>query len=132
MKFTDGYWQVQPGVEILRPRDIDEVVRQGDALLAYAPTAPIETRGDTLNRPLITVRVDSPMDDVVGVRIAHYLGGIDRGPEFALTPSQDEVAIEIPEVLGSGPATRTAGRLTARLATDGPWGWSSWTRAAAC
>ena len=122
MKFTDGYWQVQPGVEILRPRDIDEVVRQGDALLAYAPTAPIETRGDTLNRPLITVRVDSPMDDVVGVRIAHYLGGIDRGPEFALTPSQDEVAIEIPEVLGSTPATLTAGRLTARLATNGPWG----------
>ncbi|GMA32476.1 alpha-xylosidase [Litorihabitans aurantiacus] len=122
MKFTDGYWQLRPGVEALRPRDIDDVVVDGADLLVHAPTAIIDARGDTLNRPVITVRLSSPLPDVVGVRISHHLGGLDRGPHFALASREHDVAIELPEATGKGPATLTAGRLTARVATDGPWG----------
>ncbi|GIG29000.1 alpha-xylosidase [Cellulomonas marina] len=122
MKFTDGYWQLRPGVELLRPLDVDEVLRDGDDLVVHAPTARIGTRGDTLNRPSITVRFSSPMPDVVGVRISHHLGGVDREPRVALATEPQTVGIELPEALGKGPATLTAGRLTARVATDGPWG----------
>ncbi len=122
MKFTDGYWQLLPGVEIMRPRDLDDVVRDGDDLVAYAPTAAIDKRGDTLNLPLVTVRLSSPMPDVIGVTVSHHLGGVDRGPRFALAEVPGDVRVELPETLGAGPATLRAGRLTARLATDGPWG----------
>lgn len=122
MKFTDGYWLVRDGVSVLRPRDIDEVVREGEELLVYAPTMRIATRGDTLNRPLITMRFSSPLPDVIGVRISHHTGGTDRGPHFALASRTGHVSIEVPEVLGTAPAVLEAGRLSARIATDGPWG----------
>ena len=30
MKFTDGHWQAPPGVTILRPQSVDDVVVDGD------------------------------------------------------------------------------------------------------
>ena len=122
MKFTDGYWLLRPGVELLGPRDVEDVVRERDDVLVFAPTAPIGARGDTLNLPLVTIRLSSPIPDVIGVRISHHLGGVDRGPQFALTRTEHDVSIDLPEALGKGPATYTSGRLTARVATDGPWG----------
>ncbi|MEV7694029.1 alpha-xylosidase [Microbacterium sp. NPDC089189] len=121
MKFTHGYWQLRPGVDMLRPRDIDEIVVDGDDLVVYAPTGPIASRGDTLNRALVTVRLSAPLPDVIGVRISHHLGGIERGPRFAVATSDPEVVLSVPEPLGDAPATLRAGRLTARVATDGPW-----------
>ena len=122
MKFSDGYWLLRPGVEALRPRDIDVVERDGDDLVVYAPTIPISERGDTLNLALLTARFSSPLPDVIGVRISHHLGGVDRGPHFKLNETEHPVEISIPAELGSGPATYTAGGLTARIATDGNWG----------
>ncbi|MFI2753555.1 alpha-xylosidase [Cellulomonas sp. P22] len=121
MKFTDGYWQVLPGVSILRPQAVDEVVAEADALTIYAATGPLATRGDTLNRPLITVELDSPMDDVVGVRISHFRGGIDRGPHFDVTTSVSDVEVAGPELTGEPVATLRSGALTARVATEGEW-----------
>ncbi|MBO3101512.1 alpha-xylosidase [Cellulomonas fengjieae] len=121
MKFTDGYWQLRPGVDLLRPRDVEDIVREGDDLLAYAPTARIDSRGDTLNQPLITIRLTSPVPDVIGVRISHHLGAVDPGPHFALARAEHDVVVELPEAPGKGPATYTSGRLTARVATEGPW-----------
>jgi len=121
MKFTDGYWMLRPGVEALRPMDIDAVVRGVDELVVYAPTRPITSRGDTLNRPLLTVRLSSPMPDVIGVRISHHLGAVDRGPRFPLASAPTQVVLDVPDALGPVPATLTSGRLTARVATAGPW-----------
>jgi hypothetical protein len=67
MKFTDGYWQTLPGVSILRPRAVDEVVTGERGLTAYAGTGRLETRGDTLNSPLVTISLDSPAEGVIGV-----------------------------------------------------------------
>jgi len=122
MKFTDGYWLLRPGVELIGPHDVEDVVRERDDLLVYAPSAPIGARGDTLNLPLVTIRLSSPIPDVIGVRISHHVGGVDRGPQFPLTRTEHDITSEIPESLGKGPATYTSGRLTARVATDGPWG----------
>ena len=88
MKFTDGYWQHLPGVTVLRPREVADVVVGEESLTVYASTVPLTSRGDTLNRALVTVSFHSPMDDVIGVRIEHHRGGVDRGPSFALTASR--------------------------------------------
>ena len=120
MKFTDGYWNVLPGVDILRPRDVAEVQDGGDSLTVYAATAPIRTRGDTLNRPLVTIRFDSPMDGVIGVRIDHFTGARERGPQFELGSAPGNVSVELPRP-DHPVATFTAGSLSARIATSGGW-----------
>jgi alpha-D-xyloside xylohydrolase len=122
MKFTDGYWQVLPGVTILRPQAVDDVVVGDETLTVYAATGPLEKRGDTLNRPLITVSFDSPMDDVVGVTIEHFQGGLHRGPRFELARSVGDVKVTGPELAGAPVATLTSGALTARVSTEGEWG----------
>ncbi|MBO0608195.1 alpha-xylosidase [Myceligenerans salitolerans] len=121
MRFTDGYWQLRPGVEMLRPRDVDAVEAGTDTLTVYAPTAPITRRGDTLNRPVVTVTFDAPADDVIGVRIEHHQGRRDPGPHFTVHREPGVVKVSTPETPGDGPAEFTSGGLTARVATDGPW-----------
>jgi len=121
MKFTDGYWQLLPGVTELRPRHVDDVVAGDDTLTVYASTAPLVTRGDTLNRPLVTVTLHSPMDGVVGVTIEHFQGGLDRGPSFDLHRSVGDVKITTPQLTGTPVATLRSGPLEARVATEGDW-----------
>jgi len=121
MKFTDGYWQARPGVTILRPQGVDDVVVDGETLTVFSATGPLATRGDTLNRPLITARFDSPMDDVVGVTIEHFRGGLDRGPTFEIATSTTDVKVARPDLTGKPLATFRSGALTACVATEGPW-----------
>ncbi|WP_125774352.1 alpha-xylosidase [Antribacter gilvus] len=120
MKFTDGYWKLLPGVAMLRPRWVDEAVADGDRLVVHAPTAPIHDRGDTLNRPLVTVTFDAPMDDVIGVRIEHHRGRRDRGPHFAVRREAADVKVVAPGP-GDAAASITSGGLTARVSVDAPW-----------
>ena len=121
MKFNDGYWQVLPGVTILRPQAVDDVVVEPESLTVYAATGPLEKRGDTLNRPLVTVSFHSPMDDVVGVTIEHFQGGVNRGPRFELTAGSADVTVSGAERGGEPVATIRSGALTARVATEGEW-----------
>ena len=93
MKFTDGYWQHLPGVTVLHPREVADVEVHDDRLVVHSATAPLAKRGDTLNRPLVSVTFTSPMDDVVGVRIEHHSGGVDPGPHFALATSAADVKV---------------------------------------
>ena len=73
MKFTDGFWQLRPGVHPVyaaEAYDIDaRTSPSGDRLVVTAPTKVIASRGDTLNRPTLTVSLSSPMAGVVTVRV---------------------------------------------------------------
>lgn len=95
MKFSHGYWLTRDGYTVLRPKDIDTVEERDGALVVYAPTAPIETRGDTLNRPLITTTFTAPIPDVIGVEIVHHKGRIDPGPHFALAAQEGAATITV-------------------------------------
>ncbi|GIG26507.1 alpha-xylosidase [Cellulomonas denverensis] len=119
MKFTDGYWMTRPGVSLLRPVGVDEVVAGDGSLTVYAATAKLTKRGDTLNRPLVTITLDSPAEGVLGVTVEHFRGALDRGPHFELTGAGHPVAkVEAPQ---GGPATLTTGNLTATVAAEGGW-----------
>ncbi|MEU6208245.1 alpha-xylosidase, partial [Micromonospora musae] len=89
MKFTDGYWQLRPGVTVLRPGAVESVEPEERGLTVFAPTGRITGRGDTLNRPLVTVRLFSPADGVIGVTVAHHLGGSPKLPRFELATGDD-------------------------------------------
>lgn len=122
MKFTDGFWQLRPGVTALYGREAYDVWQtdatpDGPGIVVTAPTAVIAKRGDVLNRPTLTTTLSSPMEGVIRVRIAHHTGGRWHGG-FALPGAgRDAGTVAVDEaggVLASGP-------LTARIAKGAPW-----------
>ena len=106
MKFSDGEWLMQPGVTASYATEAHDVAQVGDSLVIDAPTRAIKHRGDTLGGPLLTVRLSSPMEGVIRVRLEHFTGGADTMPAIPLQPQPAvPVAIEIGEkeaVLRSG------------------------------
>jgi len=118
MKFTDGYWQLRPGVSRLSPAGVESVEAGERSLTAFAPAQRIDKRGDTLNQPLFTVTLDAPAEGVIGVRIVHHAGGLPARPAFELqTDDVHPVKVEVDDTA----ARLTSGDLTAVLSLDGPW-----------
>ncbi len=116
MKFTDGQWILQPGVSAFYPAEVHDVTTEGESLIVHAPTRPIKHRGDTLGGPLLTVTLSAPMDDVVRVRLEHFVGAEDRNPQIPLQPvAAPKVVIEN----SKDAALLRSGGLTARLKRDG-------------
>ncbi len=77
---------MREGVRASYPAEAHDVDIADDALTVYAPAQPIRHRGDTLTGPLLTLRLSSPMADVIRVRLTHYEGGPDVGPHFPVFP----------------------------------------------
>ncbi|SMH45989.1 alpha-D-xyloside xylohydrolase [Rathayibacter oskolensis] len=117
MKFTDGFWQLRPGVEALYAREAYDIWPEGqNGIRVTAPTAVIERRGDTLNRPVLTVTLTSPLPDVIGVRIEHHVASEDRG--FDLVGAEEGHGVVVIDETGG---TLTSGRLSARIAPGAPF-----------
>ena len=125
MKFTDGFWQLRPGVTALYAQEAYDIWQtdaspDGQALVVTAPTTVIGRRGDTLNRPVLTVTLSSPLEGVVRVRIAHHEGGRWHGG-FPLTGMQAGAgAVHVTDDGGA----LVSGALTARIAPGAPWNLS--------
>ncbi len=120
MKFTDGYWQTRPGITPLYAVEVDDV-RVDEAagtMTVYAPTAVIRHRGDTLNRPMVTVTYSSPAPGVVKVRVEHFAGAAARGPAFDVT-GQDgfRPVVKVDEHVG----VLESGGLTVRVHRGERW-----------
>jgi alpha-D-xyloside xylohydrolase len=126
MKFTDGFWQLRPGVTALYAQEAYDIwptesTPDGGGLVVTAPTAVITTRGHTLNRAVLTVTLSSPLEGVVRVRVAHHEGRAWHG------------GFELPGAVEGGAGTASVtelggelstGRLTARIAPGAPWNLS--------
>ncbi|GAA1709412.1 alpha-xylosidase [Isoptericola hypogeus] len=120
MKFTDGYWQTRPGIDPLYAVQVDDV-RVDEAagtMTVYAPTAVIRGRGDTLNRPMLTVTYSSPSPGVVKVRVEHFAGAARRGPEFAVAGEAGfRPVVKVDEAAG----VLESGGLSVRVHRGGRW-----------
>jgi alpha-D-xyloside xylohydrolase len=84
MKFTDGYWQMRQGVMPHYAAQVHEVVTEPDSLTVYAPVGKLEERGHTVNQPLLTLHLSSPMENVIRVEIVHHKGKTRGKPEFTI------------------------------------------------
>src|SRR5262245_58913297 len=118
MKFTDGYWQMRPGMIPHYAAQVHEVTVESNALTAYAPMGKLQERGHTLNQPLLTVRYSSPMENVIRVDVVHHKGAAPRKPAFSISAElTPQVAISIDEEM----ATLTSGNLSARIHKGDDW-----------
>lgn len=116
MKFTDGYWLLRDGVSALYAQEAHQIELTRHGIEVLAPTKVIQGRGDTLNRPALTVSVSSPQEGVIRVRIDHFRGGRDA-PRFVGPERSSEVTVEDD---GAG-VSLTSGALTARVRRGAPW-----------
>jgi alpha-D-xyloside xylohydrolase len=126
MKFTDGFWQLRPGVAALYAQeayDIWETVPtpDGAGLVVTAPTAVIRKRGDVLNRAVLTVTLSSPLEGIVRVRIAHHQGRAWHGGFDLPGAVADAGTVSIAD---DGAGVLSTGGLTARIAPGAPWSLS--------
>ena len=124
MKFTDGFWQVRPGVTALYAQeayDIETTVTpDGDGIVVTAPTKVIATRGDTLNRTVLTTTLSSPAEGVIRVRIEHHAGS-RRHDGFELPGAgRGAASASVSEAGG----VLDAGALVARITPGAPWNLS--------
>ena len=85
MRFTNGFWLLREGVRAYYGKTAHRIDRTDSGLTIYSPSKVIADRGDTLNIPLITTRLHSPMKNIIGMKVTHHEGGVDRGPHFELT-----------------------------------------------
>lgn len=93
MKFTDGYWLTRPQYEIQSPKEVFDYRKTDDSLTLYAPFNKINDRNDELNLGMTTIKLTSPVEGVIGVKLTHFDQN-NPGPSFELENEHPNVAIE--------------------------------------
>ncbi|MFQ6862478.1 MAG: alpha-xylosidase [Beduini sp.] len=94
MKFTDGYWMLKEGTVHSNAIEIYDYQIKGKTLVLYAPFKSIQTKGDTLNMGMLSIELDSPIEDVIGVKAYHHIGGLPNQPQFQLNETEHEIIID--------------------------------------
>ena len=87
MKISDGNWMIQDGLALTHPLQVFEVQRSGNDMVIFAAPKDASERASQLDSPLFTLRFFSPQTGVIGVRITHFYGDIDKGPQSPLIHS---------------------------------------------
>ncbi|BBJ27297.1 alpha-xylosidase [Athalassotoga saccharophila] len=82
MKFTDGNWLVKKGISIYGSSQVVDVKNSDKEIFVYVTTFHVRNRGDTLGGPMITLRISSPVEDVIRIQAYHFKGNIHHGPDF--------------------------------------------------
>ncbi|KAI0312736.1 alpha-glucosidase [Amylostereum chailletii] len=85
MKFNDGFWLLKNGVKAYHGLQVVQTTAETDGYSLQVSTRPIRHRGDTLGGPVLSVKVHSPTEGVIGVKIDHFRH-VDPTPDIAFFP----------------------------------------------
>ena len=84
MKFSNGCWLFKEGTACFSPCEVYYTTVKDTEVTLCTPTHPIQERGDTLGFVNLTIRITSPMPDVLRVQTYHHMGTVDKTPAFEL------------------------------------------------
>lgn len=82
MKFTNGYWRIKETVNPNYAVEYADHKIENDQLTVYAVTRHIGDRGDTINAPMLTITISSPMENIIKISAVHFKGAYDKPPYF--------------------------------------------------
>ena len=116
MKFQNGYWLKREGTAHVTYRDVTEYEVFEKRLRFYSSAKPVSHRGDTLNTPVLTTEVSSPLENVIRVQRWHFAGSGSPDPGFFL--NVDGSTSPVIETVGDTVTFRTD-QLTAMIPTSG-------------
>ena len=110
LKFTNGYWLTRKEYDVNSPAEAFEAEKDGKTLNVYAPYKRINTRGDELNLGMSTIKLTSPVENVIGVKLTHF-DQDTKGPSYELNDLDPDVNIDVTDKK----APSTSGDLTVSL-----------------
>lgn len=117
MKFSNGCWLFKEGTACFSPCEVYYTTVKDTEVTLCAPTHPIQERGDTLGFINLTIRITSPMPDVLRVQTYHHMGTVGKTPAF-------ELNLDNPQTLHvedkDNTLTITSGTLSLAI-TKNPW-----------
>ena len=116
MKFTDGFWLMRKGVNAKYALHPHRIESENNSVKVLAATKTINHRGDVLNAATLTMFMDSPLADVIRIKVVHHAGAV-APIRFAL----DESAPKTTFVEDEKSAQFSAGALTAKLHKGKKW-----------
>ena len=93
MKFTNGFWKIREEIIPLYAVEYGGCRINGGELTIYAPGKQIRSRGDILNLGMLTIRITSPMEDVLKISVSHFEGAADPGPFTVIEECDPRVSI---------------------------------------
>jgi alpha-D-xyloside xylohydrolase len=106
-------------VTLHSPADVAEVRTDADSVTVFAPCKSVRSRNDTLNLPMLTLTLDSPVEDIIRVRLVHFKGGRKKLPEYGI----NRVAGLSPRIEESEEAVSlSSGKIAVRVKKRGGWG----------
>lgn len=111
MKFTDGYWLIRKGFQPHYASQVYDWRVESKEVQLDVTTRVIRHRGDTLQGPILDVRLSSPMPDVIRVQAEHFSGGHPKKPTYPLFAEP----VEIDTQVSDDHIVVKSGRLEARL-----------------
>lgn len=118
MKFTDGNWLIRDEYKVLGAVQVHDFEQNDGKLTAYASPQPIVSRSNMLDTMLLTVHFHSPLPGIIGVKLVHHAGVLERGPAFELSSQTgNHVVIEENE----SEAVLTSGILSVHIRKGPVW-----------
>ena len=117
MKFSNGCWLFKEGVSSFSPSEVCYTTVKDTEVTLCAPTHPINERGDTLGGINLTIRITSPMPDVIRVQTFHHMGTVNKTPSFELNLDNPQV-LQVEDTTDT--LTVTSGTLSLVI-TKNPW-----------
>ncbi|KAL0947165.1 hypothetical protein HGRIS_013292 [Hohenbuehelia grisea] len=118
MRFNDGFWLLKNGVKAYHGLQVTRVTSIDAGYDLQVSTRPIRHRGDTLGGPVLSIKVHSPTEDVIGVRIEHF-AQYDPYPSIPLFPDDPPIPKATLSKSESGHVLSSGG-LTAEV-TENPY-----------
>lgn len=84
MKFSNGCWLEKEGTAVFSPAEVHFFRMEKDKVTICAPTAKINSRGDTLGGINLTIVITSPLPGTLRVQTYHHMGVQEKAPSFEL------------------------------------------------
>lgn len=91
MKISDGNWLICKDLNVINPIYVYEVQKQDNQIVVYVAPKDISSREYQLDTPLFTYTFTAPNEDIIGVKIEHFKGIYDKGPNFDLNIEEENI-----------------------------------------
>ncbi|KAG4429961.1 hypothetical protein IFR05_014556 [Cadophora sp. M221] len=99
MKFTNGVWFDRENTKIYNAVEVGHITHPSSSeIRALCTTRHVRDRGDTLNKPTITVALSSPSPGIIACTATHFRGVVDRTPPIDYFPDSKPSNTESPRV----------------------------------
>ncbi|MGO4937860.1 alpha-xylosidase [Fundicoccus sp. Sow4_H7] len=95
MKYSNGGWLVKDGFEVSYPAHVYTTRTKENTLILYAPFRHTTHKGMSLDGGMMTIEINSPLENIVGIKTYHHKGFRRPGPDFEL--STEHVKVEMNE-----------------------------------